>query len=222
MSYVMSSLVEQIDLEIQNRSLLKHPFYQKWSNGELTLDHLKGYSKEYSQLVNAIPKMVENVSMLTTDKKTHFAIVENQKEESEHIELWAKFATSLGVSKNILLGYEGTIDTNLAISKLINLTSGSFEEAVCAMYAYEMELPKISRSKIDGLKGFYNITGSDATEYFKTHEEVDVRHAQLWRSLIGDIPKSKHDVALKAAIRSLEAQNDLLDAVCSQYVTPNN
>lgn len=222
MSYIMSSLVELIDLEIQNRSLLKHPFYQKWSNGELTLDHLQGYSKEYSQLVNAIPKMVENVGMLTTDKKTHFAIVDNQKEESEHIELWAKFASSLGVSKNILLRYGGSIDTNLAISKLIDLTSGSFEEAVCAMYAYEMELPKISRSKIDGLKGFYNISGSDATEYFKTHEEVDVRHAQLWRSLIGDIPKSKHDVALKAAIKSLEAQNDLLDAVCSQYVTPNS
>jgi len=171
MSYIMSSLVELIDLEIQNRSLLKHPFYQKWSNGELTLDHLQGYSKEYSQLVNAIPKMVENVGMLTTDKKTHFAIVENQKEESEHIELWAKFASSLGVSKNILLRYGGSIDTNLAISKLINLTSGSFEEAICAMYAYEMELPKISRSKIDGLKGFYNITGTDAIEYFKTHKK---------------------------------------------------
>ncbi|MDQ5869922.1 MAG: iron-containing redox enzyme family protein [Thermoproteota archaeon] len=218
----MSRLVDLIDVEIQNRSLLKHPFYQKWSNGELILDHLQGYSKEYSQLVNAIPKMVENVVLLTTDKKTHFAIAENQKEESEHIELWAKFAGALGVSKNVLSTYGGSIDTNLAISKLIKLTSGSFEEAVCAMYAYEMELPKISRSKIDGLKGFYNITGSDATEYFRTHEEVDVRHAQLWRRLINDIPKSKHDLALKAAIRSLEAQNDLLDAVCSQYLIPNN
>jgi len=218
----MSRLVDLIDVEIQNRSLLKHPFYQKWSNGELTLDHLQGYSKEYSQLVNAIPKMVENVVLLTTDKKTHFVIAENQKEESEHIELWAKFAGALGVSKNVLSTYGGSIDTNLAISKLIKLTSGSFEEAVCAMYAYEMELPKISRSKIDGLKGFYNITGSDATEYFRTHEEVDVRHAQLWRRLINDTPKSKHDLALKAAIRSLEAQNDLLDAVCSQYLIPNN
>jgi pyrroloquinoline-quinone synthase len=218
----MSRLVELIDVEIQNRSLLKHPFYQKWSNGELTLDHLQGYSKEYSQLVNAIPKMVENVDLLTTDQKTHFAIAENQKEELEHIELWAKFAGALGVSKNVLSTYGGSTETNLAISKLINLTSGSFEEAVCAMYAYEMELPKISRSKIDGLKGFYNITGSDATEYFRTHEEVDVRHAQLWRRLINDIPKSKHDLALKAAIRSLEAQNDLLDAVCSQYLLPNN
>ncbi len=222
MSYIMSRLVDLIDVEIQNRSLLKHPFYQKWSNGELILDHLQGYSKEYSQLVNAIPKMVENVVLLTTDKKTHFAIAENQKEESEHIELWAKFAGALGVSKNVLSTYGGSIDTNLAISKLIKLTSGSFEEAVCAMYAYEMELPKISRSKIDGLKGFYNITGSDATEYFRTHEQVDVRHAQLWRRLINDIPKSKHDLALKAAIRSLEAQNDLLDAVCSQYLIPNN
>ncbi len=218
----MSRLVELIDVEIQNRSLLKHPFYQKWSNGELTLDHLQVYSKEYSQLVNAIPKMVENVMLLTGDQKTHFAIAENQKEESEHIELWSKFADALGVSKNVLSTYGGSIDTNLAISKLINLTSGSFEEAVCAMYAYEMELPKISRSKIDGLKAFYDITGSDATEYFRIHEEVDVRHAQLWRHLISNIPKFKHDLALKAAIGSLEAQNHLLDAVCNQYAIPYN
>ncbi len=218
----MSRLVELIEVEIQNRSLLKHPFYQKWSNGELTLDHLQGYSKEYSQLVKAIPKMVENVMLLTSDQKTHFSIAENQKEESEHIELWSKFAGALGVSKNVLSTYGGSNDSNLAISKLINLTSGSFEEAICAMYAYEMELPKISRSKIDGLKAFYDITGSDATEYFRTHEEVDVRHAEMWRRLISNIPKFKHDLALRAAIGSLEAQNDLLDAVYSQYVTPNS
>ncbi len=217
----MSRLVEMIDVEIQKRSLLKHPFYQKWSNGELTVDHLQGYSKEYSQLVNAIPKMVENVALLTSDQKTHFVIAENQKEESEHVELWTKFAASLGVSKDLLFN-GGFIDTNLAVSKLVELTSRSFEEAVCAMYAYEMELPKISRSKTDGLKEFYSITDSDDTEYFRLHEKVDIRHAEVWRSLIRDIPHTKHDLALKAAIESLEAQNDLLDAVYSNYVVPSN
>src|SRR6478735_3498171 len=61
MSVVVVSLKKKIDLEIQNRSLLKHTFYQKWYNGELTLDHLQLYSKYYSQLVNAITKKVYNV-----------------------------------------------------------------------------------------------------------------------------------------------------------------
>ena len=41
------SLVERIDMEIENRSLLKHQFYRMWSEGKLTVDHLQGYSREY-------------------------------------------------------------------------------------------------------------------------------------------------------------------------------
>ena len=51
------------------------------------------------------------------------------------------------------------------------------------MYAYEMELPKISRSKIDGLKKLYGMDSEDATKYFEIHEEADVRHAQVWREI---------------------------------------
>ena len=43
----MTSLVKSIDQIIEERSLLKHPFYQMWSDGKLELDSLKGYSKEY-------------------------------------------------------------------------------------------------------------------------------------------------------------------------------
>ena len=35
--------------------------------------------------------------------------------------------------------------TNEAVAKLMGLADLTFEEAVSAMYAYEMELPKISR-----------------------------------------------------------------------------
>ena len=51
----MSSLIQKIDRIIEERSLLNHPFYQTWSDGELTRDALAGYSKEYYQLVKAVP-----------------------------------------------------------------------------------------------------------------------------------------------------------------------
>ena len=51
----MNSLIQKIDRIIEERSLLKHPFYQTWSAGELTRDALVGYSKEYYQLVKAVP-----------------------------------------------------------------------------------------------------------------------------------------------------------------------
>ena len=41
----MNSLTQNIDRIIEERSLLKHPFYQTWSDGKLTREALVGYSK---------------------------------------------------------------------------------------------------------------------------------------------------------------------------------
>jgi pyrroloquinoline-quinone synthase len=218
----MEKLVKMIDAEIDKRSVLKHPFYQKWSRGELTLDHLQGYSKEYFKLVKSIPKMVRNIADLAIDKQSCISIKQSEREEYEHIEPWSKFAFKLGIPKAVLDTYEGTVETNRAVSKLQGISEKSFEEGISSMYAYEMELPKISRSKLDGLQQFYNLTHTDATEYFRIHEVVDVRHAEMWRDLIEDILLAKHKIALDAAVDSLKAQNDLLDSVYDNYVMKSN
>ena len=67
-----------IDKEIQNRSLLKHPFYQMWSKGELNLNDLQGYSKEYFSMVKTIPKMVGKIEKLTSDPESRRPIEEPQ------------------------------------------------------------------------------------------------------------------------------------------------
>jgi pyrroloquinoline-quinone synthase len=205
-----------IDSEIEKRSLLKHPFYQMWSEGKLTIDHLQGYSKEYFQLVKAVPGLVESIP--ASDSTTKEDIASNAREEAEHIEPWIEFAEALGISRSELVGYEGEAKTNSAVSALQALAGSSFEEAVAAMYAYEAELPKISRSKIDGLKKFYDLDSKDATRYFEIHEEADVRHAQVWREILQKIPADKRQVAYDAAVKSLKAQNLLLDSVQEKYV----
>ena len=208
-------IVQRIDSEIESRSLLKHPFYQMWSEGKLTIDHLKGYSKEYFQLVKAVPGMVENIA---TASPSNHDIASNAKEDTDHVAPWVRFASALGVSTDELFSYDGETKTNAAVEKLAKLSSSSFEEAVAAMYAYEAELPRISRSKIDGMKEFYHMNSKDATEYFEIHEEADVRHAQVWRDILLSIPKERQDAALDAAVESLKAQNMLLDSVQEKYV----
>jgi pyrroloquinoline-quinone synthase len=212
----MVNVVQRIDLEIEKCSLLKHSFYKMWSEGKLTIDHLRGYSKEYFQLVKIVPKFVESIAEATGNPNI---ITNNAREEAEHVELWVKFATALGVSRSDLISYDGSEKTNEAVAKLMALASLTFEEAVAAMYAYEMELPKISRSKIDGLKNFYGIYSQDATKYFEIHEEADVRHAQVWRDILQRIPAERQESALNAAIKSLQAQNMLLDSVNEKYVS---
>jgi pyrroloquinoline-quinone synthase len=211
-------LIERIDYEIEKRSLLKHVFYQMWSEGKLTINHLQGYSKEYFQLVKVVPKFVENIFNVITDPSLKRAIGQNLKEESEHIEPWIMFSTAMGVERNDLASYKGENETNMAVSTLSQLTERSLEEAVAAMYAYEKELPKISRSKIDGLKKFYGVQSNEATKYLEIHEEVDLRHSEVWKNILKTIPEEKQERALNAAISSLEAQNKLLDSVQKKYV----
>ena len=52
------NITQKIDEMIEERSLLKHPFYQAWSDGKLTKESLAGYSKEYFQLVKAVPSFM--------------------------------------------------------------------------------------------------------------------------------------------------------------------
>ena len=211
-------LIERIDYEIEKHSLLKHVFYQMWSEGKLTINHLQGYSKEYFQLVKVVPKFVENIFNVIADPSLKRAVGQNLKEESEHIEPWIMFSTAMGVQRNDLASYKGENETNMAVSTLSQLTERSLEEAVAAMYAYEKELPKISRSKIDGLKKFYGVQSNEATKYLEIHEEVDLRHSEVWKNILKTIPEEKQERALNAAISSLEAQNKLLDSVQKKYV----
>ncbi len=207
-------IIQRIDSEIERRSLLKHSFYQMWSEGKLTVDHLQGYSKEYFQLVKVVPKFVEGIARGTDNPD----VAGNAKEEAEHVEPWVRFATALGVSRSDLVDYDGAEKTNAAVEKMMKLANASFEESVAAMYAYEMELPKISRSKIEGLKKFYGMDSDDATKYFEIHEEADIRHAQVWREMLSKIPADRQEAAFNAAVESLKAQNMLLDSVQEKYV----
>ncbi len=206
-------LVKRIDQEIEKRSLLKHPFYQMWSEGKLNLEALQGYAKEYFHLVKAVPSIVEKIAVHNNDEN----IMTNLQEEREHIEPWIKFAGALGVNRKELEQYEVAQKTSDSVNMLLDLAS-TFDKGVAAMYAYEAEIPKISRTKLDGLAKYYNITSNDATEYQRIHSTVDVKHAAVWRSMLEHLPNNRYDDAFNASVSSLVAQNMLLDAVCEKYV----
>jgi pyrroloquinoline-quinone synthase len=217
----MPNIIDEIDAVIEQKSLLKHRFYKAWSEGKLTNNELARYSMEYFQLVKEVPNLVQNIRSKVTDQGLYAAISKNLEEEGEHIAPWILFARSLGVAEESLSSYEGTSETNGAVSEMVKLTQLSFEEAVASMYAYEKELPKISRSKLDGLQRFYGLSSYDATHYFNIHEVADVRHADLWRSLLQKVPKEKEAELLSSVKKSMDAQNKLLDSVTKKYCKEN-
>lgn len=208
------NLIRRIDDIIEENSLLKHKFYQMWSDGQLDLPMLAGYSKEYYQLVKAVPLFME--SILPAAPASEADVLEsNMREEYDHIPLWEDFAAGLGVSRDELISYTGLDKTRSAVSNLHGLMDGYLRGAA-AMYAFEKEIPKISSTKIDGLSEFYGIRDKEAVEYFVQHMEADIRHADAWRDVL-DAADSDHDELIKAAEESVRAQNLVLDACYEEY-----
>ena len=208
------NLIQRIDQIIEERSLLKHPFYEMWSDGKLTQESLAGYSKEYFQLVKAVPEFMAPI----IEKAPDSVIPDlrfNQQDESDHIKPWINFAGELGISENELISYPGTNKTNNAVSDLGELMN-TYDGGACAMYAFEKEIPKISQTKLDGLSEFYQMTNDNATEYFKLHTEADIRHAASWRNIL---EKSSVDTSnlIEIAEKSVSAQNLLLDSCYDEY-----
>jgi pyrroloquinoline-quinone synthase len=210
----MNYLIKRIDEMIEERSLLKHKFYQMWSDGELSLESLSGYSKEYFQFVKAVPSFMSPIIQKAPESYMN-ELVSNQQEESSHIKPWMKFAEALGISETELEEYSGLEKTRVAVSQLSSLMN-TFESGSCAMYAFEKEIPKISEVKLDGLAEFYGISGKDATEYFKLHTEADIRHTAAWRKIL-EKSETDYEKLIQVADSSISAQNLLLDSCLESY-----
>ena len=213
----MNHLIQEIDRIIDERSLLNHPFYQAWSDGKLSREALVGYSKEYYQLVKAVPifmtQLIHSAPESFCDELDF-----NQQEEFSHIRLWERFASGLDVSRKELIGYEGLYKTNHAIVGLHSIMS-SFLSGSAVMYALEKEIPKISEIKLQGLAEFYGLTSEDVTKYFKEHMEADVRHTALWQKIIEQASEQYYltNVIIDAAESSIICQNTLLDSCYEEY-----
>lgn len=223
----IGNLIQIINDEIDRRSLLNHRFYILWKEGKLTLNHLSSYSKEYFQLVKAVPQLVHKIqrNLQNSDCGIDYlqSVKNTQAEEYQHIEPWINFAHHLGVEKKELLDYEGNDEVNLAIENLKDLCNSSIYEGASAMYSFEKELPLISKTKIEGLTTFYNISTEEAIKYFKIHQIADIEHARLWKTIFLDSKlvgntKVVNENIRNASISSMKSQNQLLDAIYNNYV----
>ena len=57
----MSSPSALIDSKVAERAMLKHPFYEAWTEGRLPLDTLRAYARQYFHHVEAFPRAVSAV-----------------------------------------------------------------------------------------------------------------------------------------------------------------
>ena len=100
----LTEILTTIETRIQERHLLKHPFYQAWSAGTLTLPALREYSKQYYRQVEAFPTYVSavhaNCPVLPVRQQLLENLIEEERGAEHHPELWLRFAEALGVKRD--------------------------------------------------------------------------------------------------------------------------
>lgn len=192
-------LKAKLDERIQRWALLKHPFYQAWESGDLPMEALQTYAREYGAFINELPQGWEAVA----DRET-------AAEERQHAELWQEFAGGLGTQI-------GTAELP-GVSQLIATSKklyASPADALGALYAFEAQQPATAHSKLDGLRKHYRLPAS-VEPYFEVHAANQHEAAKLL-ALISSLPADKQEAALVACEQMSAALWNALTAIYDKH-----
>ena len=219
----MNAFLDRLDRQIAARHLLTHPFYLAWTRGELRLETLADYARQYYQHVAAFPTYLSAVHARCEDQTVRRHLLQNLMDEEagepNHPQLWRTFAQSLGVPSAALDQVETWPETADLIATFREICSeGDLAAALAVLYAYESQIPAVSESKIGGLVRHYQMTDPESYRYFTVHIEADREHAAIERQLLADSIRPKQEEHITAAVdRVLGALWELLSGVCRRH-----
>ena len=166
--------------------LLKHPFYQAWTCGELSKEDLRVYAGEYYHQVAAFPRISPRSirACPTVACAGRFWPMPRMKNCGE------PRTPSFGCNLQRRLA---RTKCDRAFHRLrwqkLSGSSGSLRrrgrplKALAAFWAYESQVPRVAKEKAAGLRDRYGL-GDEACEYFDLHTTVDEYHSQVWENEI--------------------------------------
>jgi pyrroloquinoline-quinone synthase len=102
----------------------------------------------------------------------------------DHPELWLRFAEAMGASREAVRAAQPLPETRVAVETLFELAGGDWRDGLCALFAYEAQVPEVSRTKMDGLRRFYGIADERALSFFQAHLTYDVEHSRAVAALV--------------------------------------
>jgi pyrroloquinoline-quinone synthase len=204
---VSQSVWERIEESRARHNVLEHPFYVRWSAGELSREELALYAGQYRHATEALARLCRETAEVAPDRRRGEMEAHADEEES-HVGLWDGFVEAAGGE----IGAEPTPETAECVSTWTS--ADGYLGQLGRMYAIESGQPDISRIKREGLARFYGIDGGAGSEYFRVHEEADHAHAEEARRLIDEAMSSEDADAIVAAAESAFRANwRLLDGV---------
>jgi pyrroloquinoline-quinone synthase len=189
-------------------NVLEHPFYQRWSAGELSAGELDLYAGEYRHAVLALADASARAAECaaaqggeSVEAAAHSeGLRRHAEEEAAHVALWEQFELAAGSPSQ--RASSRSQEPRAAGSELAQTracvrawTAGEdLLEHLAVLYAIEAGQPEISATKIQGLTEHYGFSEEGpATEYFRIHELRDVEHAREARELIARLMAGSED-----------------------------
>ena len=209
-----------IDLKVAARAMLKHPFYQAWTEGRLSLDDLRAYARQYFHHVEAFPRAVSAVHSACADRDGRRMLAENLAEEEgieagkqDHATLWLMFAGGLGEGEDAVRAQQLNGETQALIDTFRRLSRQSYAAGLGALYAYESQFPGVASAKIEGLVDRYGISDEETLRFFRVHEYADVEHSNVCRLLLDRLPEVEKAEAVAAGEELAQALWNFLSGV---------
>ena len=196
---------DRIERSRERWDVLRHPFYKRWSDGQLTVEELARYSGQYRHAVEAIATLSADAAEALPERPD---LARHAAEELGHLRLWDGFLEAAGGDASDA----ATPETSECVRAWT--ADGELGERLVRLYAIESGQPEISRTKREGLLDRYGFADGAGTAYFTIHETRDVEHAAEVRELISEVAAEADDDALVAAAESAFRANwRLLDGV---------
>lgn len=195
----MSAFYDRVEVLSRRHDVLRHPFYLRWSRGELAAVELAHYAGQYRHAVIALAEAAAQAG-----NQAH------AEEERDHIALWDKFVRSVGGGVRAAPA-EGTTECVRAWAD----EDRDRAATLAVLYAIESAQPAISKTKRAGLIEHYGAApNSDATRYFDVHAVLDHAHAaEDRRELNGLVTPANERQLLGHIEHALRGNWRLLDGV---------
>jgi pyrroloquinoline quinone (PQQ) biosynthesis protein C len=196
---------ERIERSRERWNVLRHPFYKRWSDGELSGEELARYSGQYRHAVEAIATISADAAEALPERPE---LRRHAAEELGHVCLWDGFLEAAGGDA----ADQPTSETEECVRAWT--ADGDLSEKLVRLYAIESGQPEISRTKREGLVDRYGFADGAGTAYFRIHETRDVEHAAEVRELVAEVgADADPDQLVAAAESAFRANWRLLDGV---------